>query len=87
MVGMSCVFRTPPVSFLLPVLPVTLIGMMQEETELESTFVLFSDGGSFSLDQFVCLVWDEEAPGAGAEAFALWPPVTSTTSFSSVEVA
>lgn len=73
--------------FLLPALPVTLIGMIQEETEFESTFVLFSDGGSFSLDQFVCLVWDEEALGAGAEAFALWPPVTSTTSLSSVEVA
>lgn len=61
--------------------------MMQEETEFESTFVLFSDGGSFSLDQFVCLVWDEEALGAGAEVFALWPPVTSTASLSSVEVA
>lgn len=67
-------------------LPVTLIGMMQEETEFESAFVLFSDGGSFSLDQFVCLAWDEGAFGDGAEAFALWPPVTSPTSLSSVEV-
>lgn len=85
--GMGCVVQTAPVEFLLPVLPVTLIGMMQEETEFESTFVLFSDGGSFSLGQFVCLVWAEEALGAGAAAFALWPPVTSTTSLSSVEVA
>lgn len=68
-------------------LPVTLIGMMQEETEFESAFVLFSDGGSFSLDQFACLAWDEVALGAGAEAFALWPPVISPTSISSVEVA
>lgn len=61
--------------------------MIQEETEFESAFVLFSDGGSFSLDQFVCLAWLEVALGVGAEAFALWLPVTSPTSISSVEVA
>lgn len=68
-------------------LPVTLIGIMQEETEFESAFALFSDGGSFSLGQFDCLDCDEGALGAGAEAFALWPPVTSPTSLSSVDVA
>lgn len=73
------------VPFLLMILPVTLIGMMQEEMAWESAFVFWSDGGWFSLDQFVCLDWVEGA--LGAEALARWPPNTSPPSPSSVKVA
>lgn len=59
--------------------------MMQEEMAWESAFVFWSDGGRFSLDQFVCLDWVEGA--LGAEALALWPPMTSPPSLSSAEVA
>lgn len=56
---------------------------MQEEMVWESAFVFWSDGGWFSFDQFACLDWVEGA--LGAEALALWPPITSPPSLSSVE--
>lgn len=59
--------------------------MMQEETAWESAFVFWSEGGRFSLDQFVGLGWAEEA--FGAVALARGPPVTSLPSLSSAEVA
>lgn len=66
-------------------LPVTLIGMIQEEIAWESPDDLWSDGGTFSFDQFVCLSWVEGA--LGAEAWALLLPKTSPPSPSPVEVA
>lgn len=61
------------------------MGMMQEEMAWESAVVFWSDGGTFSLDQLVCLSWVEGA--LGAEALALWPPRASPHSPSPVEVA
>lgn len=61
------------------------MGMMQEDMVWESAVDFWSDGGRFSLDQFVCLSWVEGA--LGAEALALWLPRTSPPSPSPVEVA
>lgn len=66
-------------------LPVTLMGMMQEEMAWESAAVFWSDAGTFSLDQFVCLSRVEGA--LETEALTLWLPTTSPPSLSTVEVA